>query len=108
MNEYTKFYIIIYDDYYDCQTIKGVFTSKSKAEKCKTYELKLVDIQDKKYGKFGRSVEMLEVECSDHIDFDAKILELEEQELKKQRDKEEAIKQKDLEEFNRIKEKYRL
>lgn len=102
------FYIIIYDDYYDCPKIKGVFTSKSKAEKCKTYELKRVDIQDKKDGGYGRIVKMLEVECSDHIDFDKKILELEEQELKKQRAKEEAIKKKDLEEFNRIKAKYGL
>ena len=99
-----KFYVVTYNDY-DINYIVGVFTNKFQAEKCKEYELKLIEIKNDNYGEV---VEITELECSDDIDYAAKILELEEQELQKERAKEESIKQKDLEEFNRIKEKYGL
>ena len=103
-----KTYIVQYWDWHDATKIKGVFTDELKAEKCLEYEKMLVTIKDKKYGDYGRNVWLDEIECSDDIDFDAKILELEEQERKEQQAKETAIKEKDLAEYNRIKEKYRL
>lgn len=101
-------YIVQYWDYNDETKIKGVFTDKSKAEKCLEYEKILIAINDKKYGEYGRHAYLTEMECSDDVDFDAKILELEEQERKEQQSKENAIKEKDLVEYNRIKEKYGL
>ena len=101
-------YIVQYCDYEDITKIKGVFTDDLKAEKCLKYEKMLAAIDDKKYGKYGRHVWLDEIECSDDVDFDAKIRELEEQERKEQQEKEDAIKAAELEEFNRIKEKYGL
>lgn len=107
-NKVRKFYIVIYSDW-DCDyNIKGVFTDKNIAEKCKEYELKFVDINDKKYGEYGRYVKIIDMECSDNVDFGAKILELEENKRKEKQAKEDAIKEADLAEFNRIKEKYGL
>lgn len=98
------FHIVIYSDY-DCYyDIKGVFTDKSKAEKCKEYEEKYISDMD----SYGRSIEIIETECSDTVDFDAKILELEEKKRQKQKAREDKIKEIDLAEFNRIKEKYNL
>lgn len=98
------FYIVIYSDY-DCYyDIRGVFTDESKAKKCKEYEEKRIGDMD----SYGRSIEIIETECSDNVDFNAKILELEEKERQKQQAKEDAIKEADLAEFNRIKKKYNL
>lgn len=103
-----KIYIVEYWDWSDITEIKGVFTEKHKADKCLEYERMLIDIDDKEYGNFGRCVKIFETECSDNVDFDAKINELEENERQKQQAKEDAIKESDLAEFNRIKEKYGL
>ena len=103
-----KTYIVQYWDWNEDTKIKGIFTDELKAEKCLEYEKMLVAIEDKKYGKHGRNVWLDEIECSDDVDFDVKILELEEQERKEQQAKEDAIKAAELEEFNRIKEKYGL
>lgn len=103
-----KIYIVEYWDWSDVTKIKGVFTDKHKAEKCLEYERMLIDIDDKEYGDYGRSAKIFETETSDDVDFDAKIKELEENERKKQQAKEDAIKESDLAEFNRIKEKYGL
>lgn len=101
-----KIYIVTYNDYEQSNEIRGVFTDKTKAEKCKEYELKLASYCNEKYGDYGRNIKIVEFDCSDDIDFDAKITELEELKRQERQTKEEAIKQKDLEEFNRIKEKY--
>jgi uncharacterized protein YutD len=103
-----KIYIVEYWDWDDVTEIKGVFTDKHKADKCLEYERMLIDIDDKEYGDYGRSAKIFETETSDDVDFDAKIKELEENERKKQQAKEDAIKESDLAEFNRIKEKYGL
>ena len=103
-----RIYVVIYGDY-DCDyDIRGVFTDEAKAERCKEYELKTVDILNKKHGTYGRSVEIVDMECSDNVDFNAKIIELEENERREKQEKEDAIKEADLAEFNRIKEKYGL
>ena len=101
-----KTYIVQYRDWNDETKIKGVFIDESNSEKCLEYEKMLIAIKDKKYGEYGRNVWLDEIECSDDVDFDDKILELEEQERKEQQVKEDAIKEKDLSEFIRIKEKY--
>lgn len=103
-----KIYIVDYWDWSDVTEIKGVFTDKHKADKCLEYERMLIDIADKEYGDFGRSARIFETETSDNIDFNAKIKELKENERQKQQAEEDAIKEADLVEFNRIKEKYGL
>ena len=103
-----KVYIVKYHDWYDATKIKGVFTDKHKADKCLEYERMLIDIDDKEYGDYGRSAKIFETETSDDVDFDLKIKELEEKERQKQQAEEDAIKEADLVEFNRIKEKYGL
>lgn len=99
-----KIYIVNYRDY-DSDCIEGVFTNKTNAEKCKEYHLKLIEIRD---CDNGDTIELDEIETSDDIDYNAKILELEEQQTMKNREKEETLKQKEIEEYNRIKERYRL
>lgn len=103
-----KIYIVEYWDWSDVTKIKGVFTDEQKAKKCLEYEQMLIDIDNKECGDFGRYVKIIETECSDDIDFDVKINKLEENERKKQQAEEDAIKESDLAEFNRIKEKYGL
>lgn len=103
-----RIYIVKYWDWDEATIIKGVFTDEQKAKKCLEYEKMIININDKEYGGYGRYVEIIEAECSDNIDFDVKISELEESERKKQQAKEDAIKESDLAEFNRIKEKYGL
>ena len=103
-----KVYIVEYWDWEDITIIKGVFTDKHKAEKCLEYERMLINIDNKEYGEFGRSAKIFETETSDDVDFDLKIKELEENERQKQQAKEDAIKEVDMAEFNRIKEKYGL
>lgn len=103
-----KVYIITYRDY-DCDNdIKGVFVNEEKAEKCLKYNAMVVDIDNKKYGTYGRGLKLNTFECSDNIDFDAKIKELEKQQRKEEQIKYDEIKEKDLKEFERIKEKYGL
>lgn len=103
-----KVYIVEYWDYSDITEIKGVFTDKHKAEKCLEYERMLIDIDNKEYGDFGRYAKIFETESYDDVDFNAKIKELEENERQKKQAEEDAIKEADLVEFNRIKEKYGL
>lgn len=103
-----KIYIVDYWDWSDVTEIKGVFTDKYKADKCLGYERMLIDIDNKEYGDFGRSARIFETETSDNVDFNAKIKELKESERQKQQAEEDAIKEADLMEFNRIKEKYGL
>jgi hypothetical protein len=103
-----KIYIVEYWDWSDVTEIKGVFTDKHKADKCLEYEQMLIDISQKEYGNHGENTWIEETEISDDVDFDAKIKELEENERKKQQAQEDAIKEADLVEFNRIKEKYGL
>lgn len=99
-------YIVIYTNW-DCHyRILGVFTDEKKALKCFDYEKKVSNLNHD-YSN-GGMVKIEKVECSDDIDFEAKIFELEETERQKKIAGEEAIKQKDLIEFNRIKEKYGL
>ena len=100
-------YIVSYGDY-DGEEVRGVFTNKSVAEKCYKYEQMLVDIDRADGYDYGRGVAFDEYELSDDVDFDAKIAELLENERKKVQEKENAIKEADLVEFNRIKEKYGL
>lgn len=97
-----KVYVVNYSDY-DTYHIMGVFADKSKAEKCKEYELKKICKRT-----YGEQVEIVECDYSDDVDFDAKIAELEEDERQERKAKEDAIKEADLAEFNRIKEKYNL
>ena len=103
-----KIYIVEYWDWEYTTEIKGVFTDKHKAEKCLEYERMLIDIDNKEYGDYGRNAKIFETETSDDVDFNAKINELNENERKKQQAKEDATKEADLVEFNRIKEKYGL
>ena len=98
-----KFYIVIYSDYDVYYDIRGVFTNKSKAERCKEYELKCIGKKE-----YGEEVEIICAECSDDEDFDAKIFGLEEKERQKRQRIEDEIKAADIAEFNRIKEKYNL
>ena len=97
-------YVVIYSDY-DSNYIEGIFTDKDKAEKCKEYHLKL--IENRGYNN-GENIDLEEIETSDDIDYNSKILELEQQKIKKKKEQEELVKKNDLEEFNRIKEKYGL
>lgn len=97
------FYIVVYGNY-DCPyDIVGIFTDKLNAEKCQEYYEILTAKND-----YGDVVEIVEIRCGDDIDYNAKIFELEEKERREKQAKEDAIKQADLEEFNRIKEKYGL
>ena len=98
-----NFYIVIYGDYDIPYNIKGVFTDKSKAEKCKEYELKRIGKKE-----YGETVEIVVTKCSDDEDFDAKIFELEEKKRQKWQKTEDEIKAFEMSEFNRIKEKYNL
>lgn len=98
-----NFYIVIYSDYDIPYNIKGVFTDKSKAEKCKEYELKRIGKKE-----YGETVEIVVTKCSDDEDFGAKISELEEKERQKWQKIEDEIKAFEMSEFNRIKEKYNL
>lgn len=96
------FYIVVYSNY-DCPyDIVGIFTDKLNAEKCQEYYERLTAKND-----YGDVVEIVEMLCDD-VDYNAKIFELEEKEQQEKQAKEDAIKRTDLEEFNRIKEKYGL
>ena len=103
-----KVYIVEYWDYEDYTRIKGVFMHKENAEKCLEYEQKLINIMDKEYGDYGRRLDLTEMETSDGVDFYEKIKELEKNERKKQQAEENKIREADLAEFKRIKEKYGL
>ena len=105
-----KIYIIIYSDY-DCSyQVLHVFTDEEKAKKCKEYELKKIALEQEfsNYGDYGERIDIIEKECSDELDFDFLISELEKLKGKKQQAIDDEIKAKDLAEFNRIKEKYNL
>lgn len=96
-------YIVIYGDY-DCPyDVVGVFANEKNAEKCLEYYKKLTA-----NNHYGNTVEIVKMSYEDDTDYNAKIFELEENKRREKQAKEDAIKQKDLEEFNRIKEKYGL
>ena len=96
-----KYYVVVYEDY-DYYNIKGVFTNKENAEKCKKYEEKISS-------KYGGNVDIVEIEnLDDGMDYDKKLLELEKEEHIEGQKRLDKIKENDLAEYNRIKEKYGL
>lgn len=105
-----KIYIITYSDY-DCGCqVLHVFTNEEKAKKCKEYQLKKI-ILEQEFGDhrdYGERIDLIEKNCSDELDFDFLISELNKLKKKKQQAIDDEIKAKDLAEFNRIKEKYNL
>ena len=96
-----KIYVVIRENY-DFFEIKGCFTKEEKAKKCEEY-YNLV-----KRNSNGERVILEEVECLDDVDFEAKIREYHEEKLKEKLAEEEAVKQSEIAEYNRIKEKYGL
>lgn len=103
-----KIYLVIYSDYDRPYEIKGVFRNIDNARKCEEYEQMLVDKTNKERGAYGRYIEFIELDCCDHLDFDAKISYFKEQEILEQQAKENAIRDDDMKEFYRIKDKYGL
>jgi hypothetical protein len=99
-------YLVVYSNWESSYRILGAFTDEKNALKCFEYEKK----KNKPVNTFINdvSIKFEKVNCSDDIDFDAKLFELIVEENKKRLAEEEKIKQRDLEEFYRIKEKYGL
>lgn len=99
-------YLVVYSSWECPYRILGAFTDEEKASKCLEYEKK----KNKPINTFVNdgTIKIEKVRCSDDIDFDAKLFELIVEENKKRLAEEEKIKQRDLEEFYRIKEKYGL
>ena len=93
---------------YESNHIEGVFMDESVARKCLGYHLLFIEIKNKHDGGYGRDARLQIFDTSDHVDFDEKLAVLLESERLKEQQKYETIKQKDLEEYNRIKEKYGL
>ena len=105
-----KIYIIIYSDYHCSYQVLHVFTNEEKAKKCKEYELKKITLEQEfgDYGDYGKRIDIIEKNCSDELDFDFLITELDKLNKRKRQAIDDEIKAKDLSEFNRIKEKYNL
>lgn len=99
-------YLVVYSNWECPYKILGAFTNERNALKCFEYEKK----KNKPINTFidDGLIKLEKVGCFDDVDFEAKLLELEEEERQKRLAVEEKIKQKDLEEFYRIKEKYDL
>lgn len=103
-----NFYVVIYSDWSAGDIIKGVFTDANKADECLRYCEKVIEVDVKENGEYGQHVRIKPFACMDHIDFEGMIRDIEEQERKKQQAEEDAIKEAEIAEFNRIKMKYGL
>ena len=99
-----KIYVVTYRDY-DCYCVLGAFIDKDKAEKCKEYELKKI-ARENDYN--GEMIDIVLCADSDNEDFDVKINKIDEEIRKERQAREDLIRKSDLEEYNRIKEKYGL
>lgn len=94
-------WIVTYSDY-DCYEILGYTNSKSQAEKCRDYKMLLLS-NEKPY---GQHVDIKSIANLDESNFDELTREYYEREAQKRKAEEDAIREKELAELNRLREKY--